>query len=358
MGYVKGYGPGSHEPVICSENHDRGAMRIEEFDLDLGGVVTAPVTREEPAADWIEGRDTGIAPPALFSLYTRSTYLSYGAAPPFLADREHILFSYFGLAMQAIKDSLSEADTDLKTFQSKHGKGYDPEKRFKNEPWDPEADAVARRSFQLLLSSLMASVDSTAELVALFLPNQIKNLSPGRAQFSSIESWLEGPRPVTSLVCTPQRQKKLEELYDKIKPAVCTCGEEKEWLRFARNLRNKSTHIPGSIRQFVFKHSNGELYTFLPRDWPFIWEKLFHVSGSMPPAGLAPMPELLNRILLRQDKLSYAEQLRTRITALIGDVLVVVDQMYRDFGQFPLNQSALEQLLKNSQLADFQAFTH
>jgi hypothetical protein len=330
-------------------------MRFEEFDLDLEGVVMAPLTRREPAADWLDGRDAGILPSALFSLYTRSRYLSYGADPPFLADREHILFSYFGLVMQAIKDSLLEANTDLKTFQSKQDKGYDLEKRLKNEPWDPEADAVARRSFQLLLSSLLASLDSTAELVALFLPNQIKNLFVGRAQFSSIESWLEGSPPVLSVVCSPQ-QKKLEELYIKIKPKVCTSGEETEWLRFARNLRNKSTHIPGSVRQFVFKHSNGESYTFLPREWPFIWEKHFHATGSVPPAGPIPMPELLSRILLRQDKVSYAEELRMRITLLVEDVLSVVDQMYGDFGRFPLNEGALEQLLRNSELAKFQAF--
>jgi hypothetical protein len=332
-------------------------MRIEEFDFDhFGGMVVQPPTRGEPAADWVEGRDAGILPSALFSLYNRSTYLSYGADPPFLADREHILFSYFGLVMQAIKDSLLEANTDLTTFQSKQDKGYDVEKRVNNEPWDPEADAVARRSFQLLLTSLLASLDSTAELVALFLPNQIKNLSVGRAQFSNIETWLEGPPPVMSLVCTPQ-QKKLEELYNKIKPSVCTSGEETEWLRFARNLRNKSTHIPSSVRQFVFKHSNGERYTFLPREWPLIWEKHFHVTGSEPPAGFIPMPELLYRILLHEDKVSYANELRARITSLVEAVLSVVDQMYRDFSRFPLNESALEQLLKNSQLANFQAFT-
>jgi hypothetical protein len=330
-------------------------MRLDEFDLDLPGIVTAPLTRTEAAPDWVAARDSGLLPPSLFSLYTRSRYLSFGAASSFLDDREHILFSYFGLVMRAIKEGLSEADAALQLFQSKQDKGYDPEKRQNGEPWDLEADAIAKRNFKLLLSSLLATLDSTAELVAIFLPNRIANLKVGRAQFSVIETWLSGPAPTIDLICTPQ-EKKTEDLYNKLKPLVFTGGKEKDWLRFARILRNKSTHVTDSIFHFAFKHPNGNRYTFLQREWPPLLERYLHKPGETPATGLRPMPELLKSILIHQDIVSYAHDLRNKVTSVAETAVELIDSMYAEFDQFPLNQVALDQLASNSEIADFEAF--
>jgi len=69
------------------------------------------------------------------------------------------------------------------------------------------------------------------------------------------------------------------------------------------------------------------------------------------------MPQLLNGMLLHQDVVSYADELRNRVTKLVGDVLTIVDQMYLEFSQFSLNQAALDQLVRNSQTAAFEAFS-
>jgi hypothetical protein len=330
-------------------------MRLEDFDLNAHAVIMAPFVRNEPEPEWVAAKDSGILPESMFTLYTRSSYLSFGSAPSFLSDKDHFLFSYFGLVLRSIKDCLVEADSELQTFAAAQGKGYNPEKRLRGENWDVEADANARRNFQLFLMSLLASLDGTADLIALFLTDSIKGLVVGRAVFSAIETWLQIPLPSSSLVITPQQQA-LEDLYERIKPIVCAQGEEQDWLKFARILRNKSAHIKNSVRSFVFKHSDQNLYTFLPAQWPFLWEQHMHATGAVPPAGFKPMPQLLLDILIHQDIVSYGHDLRDRITTLLGATVAAVDAMYLEFQSFPLNQAALSQLVGNFESTGFRAF--
>jgi hypothetical protein len=330
-------------------------MRLEDFDLNPRAVTMAPYVRNEPEPDWVAAKDSGILPESMFTLYTRSSYLSFGSAPSFLSDKDHFLFSYFGFVLRSIKDCLLEADSELQIFAEAQGKGYDPEKSHKGEKWDTDADAVARRNFQLLLMSLLASLDGAADLVALFLTDSIKGLVVGRALFSKIEAWLRIPLPKSPLVITPQQQK-LEDLYKRIEPLVCTQGEEQDWLKFARILRNKSAHIKNSLRSFTFKHSDQNLYTFLPARWPFFWEQHMHATGTAPPAGFKPIPQLFLDTLIHQDIVSYGHDLRDRITTLLGETLAEVDAMCIEFQNFPQNQAALSQLVDNFEATGFRAF--
>src|ERR1017187_2130483 len=265
-------------------------MRLEDFDLNAHAITMAPFVRNKPEPDWVAAKDSGILPESMFTLYTRSSYLSFGSAPSFLSDKDHFLFSYFSLVLRSIKDCILEADSELQKFTEAQGKGYDPEKSLKGEKWDTEADAVSRRNFQLLLISLLASLDGAADLVALFLTEKINGLVVGRALFSKIEAWLRIPLPNSPIVITPQ-QHKLEDLYKRIESLVCTQGEEKDWLKFARILRNKSAHMKSSMRHFSFKHYDHNLYTFLPRQWPLFWEQHMHATGTVPPAGFKPLPD-------------------------------------------------------------------
>lgn len=330
-------------------------MRLEEFDLDIPAVVMAPPVRNEPEPDWVTARDSGIVPQPMFSLYTRSSYLSFGVAPSFLRDKDNFLFSYFGLVLRSIKDCLLDADSELRAFGTAQGRGYDPEKRVRGEKWDSEADAIARQNFQLLLMSLLASLDGAADLVALFLTGSIKGLKVGRAAFSTIEAWLRVPLPAFSLVIKPQEQK-LEDLYNRIKPIVCSQGEEQDWLKFARILRNKSAHMRNSVRHSVFKHSNQNPYTFLPRQWPYLWEQHMAPSGTLPPAGIKPMQQLFEETLVHQDIVSYGHDLRDKVTTLLGETMAAVDAMYIDFQNFPQNQAALEELVGNFETTSFVSF--
>ncbi len=330
-------------------------MRLEELNLDIAAIVMAPLVRNYPEPDWVAVKDSGILPESVFTLYTRSSYLSFGAAPTFLSDKDYFLFSYFGLVLRSIKDCLLEADGELQAFVKAQGKGYDPEKRLRGEEWDAGADAAARRNFQLLLISLLACLDGAADLVALFLTDSIKGLVVGRAAFSTMEAWLRNPLPNSPLVITP-RQQKLEDLYKRIEPLVCTHGEEQDWLKFARILRNKSAHMKNSVRYSVFPHSDTNLYTFLPAHWPYLWEQHMHTDGTVPPAGFKPMPQLFLDTLIHQDIVSYGHDLRDRITTLLGKILEVVDAMYIEFQNFPQNQAALSQLVDNFETTGFRAF--
>jgi hypothetical protein len=330
-------------------------MRLEDFDLIAHTVTMAPFARNEPEPDWVAAKDSGILPESMFTLYTRSSYLSFGSAPSFLSDKDHFLFSYFSLVLRSIKDCLLEADSELQAFAEAQGKGYDPEKSIRGEKWDAEADAVARRNFQLLLISLLAILDGAADLVALFLTEMINGLEVGRALFSKIEAWLRIPLPSSPLVITPQQQK-LEDLHKRIEPLVCTQGEEQDWLKFARVLRNKSAHVKNSVRSFAFKHSDQNLYTFLPRQWPYFWEQHMHTDGTLPPAGFKPLPQLFLDSLIHQDIVSYGHDLREKVTMLLGETMAVVDDMYIEFQNFSQNQTALSQLISNFETTDFVAF--
>lgn len=330
-------------------------MRLENFNLNGSAIVMAPFIRNEPESDWVTARDSGIVPQSMFALYTRSNYLSFGSAPSFLSDKDHFLFSYFGLVLKSIKDCLLDADDELLAFVAAQGKGYDPEKRIMNQKWDAEADDIARKNFQLLLMSLLSSLDGASDLVALFLTNSIKGLLVGKAAFSKIEVWLQIPLPPPHFVVTPQQQK-LEDLYKRIQPLVCTQGEEKDWLKFARILRNKSAHMRSSMRHFTFKHYDQNLYTFLPRQWPFFWEQHMHTDGTVPPAGFKPLPQLFLETLIHQDIVSYGHDLRDKVTTLLGETLAVIDMMYSEFQNFSQNQTALSQLLGNFEMTDFLSF--
>lgn len=41
-------------------------------------------------------------PPSLYELYRGTNFLSFGKAPRFLSDGDHLLFSYFGLILRSI----------------------------------------------------------------------------------------------------------------------------------------------------------------------------------------------------------------------------------------------------------------
>lgn len=68
-------------------------MRLEDCHLDVEQAVSAPLRRAQPEPDWMAARDSGVLPAPLFQLYEQAQYLSFGAAPPFLADGENILLT-------------------------------------------------------------------------------------------------------------------------------------------------------------------------------------------------------------------------------------------------------------------------
>src|SRR3989442_4396332 len=170
-------------------------MRLEDCILTVNLAVTAPLARTEPEEAWVRARDSDAIPAPVFDLYRRVNYLSFGSAPSFLKDDENVLFSYFSMLLRGLMESLVDADDQVRSFIEVQKLAYDIGKKIRGEPWDPAADARARRHFRDLLIALESCLDALADLAALFLTGLIPRLRFGRAQFSRIEAWLERPLP-------------------------------------------------------------------------------------------------------------------------------------------------------------------
>lgn len=331
-------------------------MKLENCELEVDRVVTAPMVRTEPEPEWVAARDAGLLPAAGFALYRRSSFLSFGSAPPFLADEKHLLFSYFAMVLRSVRDALVDADVELRAFSESQARVYDFGKRIRGEEWDPAAPERARRHFRLLLLSLQASLDATADLIALFLTGLIPGLRLGHAQFSRLESWLARPLPPGGLIVTPQRDF-LERLYTGLSPLMNPAEPERDWLPLMRMLRNKAAHLGDAVFRYMALHDrDGRFYTFIPRQWPFIPEEHMHPAGVAPGATPEPFPELLRRTLMHEDIVSYASGLRRKVMEVVSTVLEILDSAYVHFRDFPLNTAALAELQGSAESYAFEHF--
>ena len=328
-------------------------MRLDQCNLDIDLVVSAPVQRTEPEPAWVAARDSGVLPQAVFTLYSRSSFLSFGSGPPFLSDDRRFLFSYFSMVMNSLRQSLADADDDLRLFAQAQSKVYDPGKKLRGEKWDPNADDRARSHFRSLLLSLQSALDACADLAALFLTALIPGLRLGRAQFSQIEVWLERPLPAPGPIVTPQRHY-LERLYNEIRPIVRTDTSERDWLPLMRMLRNKGAHLGDNVFRYIALHdASGTFYTFIPRRWPYIWEEHMHPAGQAQ-TNQQPVGDLLRSSLVHDDIVAYTRGLRAKVTTLVAAVGGVVDATYVAFKDFGTNATALAELEGSSQSFDFE----
>jgi hypothetical protein len=331
-------------------------MRLEDCCLDIDLVVTAPFQRKEPEEDWVQALDSQIIPHFLFNLYTRANFLSFGSAPPFLHDADNVLFSYFSLVVRSLKESLVEADEQLNLYVEAHGQIYDLGKKVRGEQWDKTAGQRAQRHFRYFLLSLQSALDALADLVAVFLPGLIPNLRLGRGQFSRIEAWLDRPLPASGVVLTPQ-QHFLTQLYDILRPLVHAPPPERDWLPLMRMLRNKAAHLGDPVfRSVGLYDKSGKCYTFVPRQWPYIWERHVKPADASQPKDPNFFPDLCRQILIHQDVVTYAQGLRGKVCDVVSAATSVLNEAYEQFENLPLNQPALSELQGSSEHHEFEYF--
>jgi hypothetical protein len=326
-------------------------------DCEIGGnlgAVTAAFTRTEPEEDWLKARDAGILPVAVFSLYSRAGFLSYGSTPRFLSDDKHYLFGYFSMVLESIKGTLVDADQELEGFATAQSQIWDVGKEQRGESWDDNADRRAKNHFRMLVLSLCASLDAASELTALLLTGQVPGLVVGRAAFTEIEKWLNAPLPpMKTSIITPQRVV-LENLYQRLHPIVEATGPEKDWLPVMKLFRDKAAHL-GTVhfREIGFHDKDLRFHRFFPRRWPVLWEEHMSAAGSKEPH---PTLESMVGQFMRQDNISYVRSLRTKVTTLIDAACEVLDSAYGDFKDFQPNDAAMAQLKKNAKVFDFEGF--
>lgn len=337
-------------------------MRLDECDLDsIDFVSMAPFERSTPEDEWVSAARDETIPSGLFDLYRRGNFLSFGKAPRFLSDGENLLFSYFGLTMRSIQESLVDAHEQADQFAAAHKLVYDPMKELLGEPWEKDAANREKRHFRDLLIALQTALDATADLIAIFLPGCIKGLEVGRAQFSKIELWLTKPLPPTGLILTPY-EFHLRKLYDALGRLVRAPHPETDWLPLMRLLRNKAAHLGTPLFRQVGlpRKGDGRLFAFIPREWPYLWERLITPAGQNPmPSGqppAAPFPELARASLIHQDIVTYSRGLLVKVQTVIAAATIVLNEVYDQFENLPENQSALTQLRDNFEKYDFENF--
>lgn len=332
-------------------------MRLDQCDLDgVDVIVSAPFQRTAPEDDWQEAVQDGAIPSELYDLYTRANFLSFGTAPRFLSDSENLLFSYFGLLIRSIEESLVDAHEQAASFAAAHELVYDPIKAAYGERWERGADKRERRYFRDLLISLQTGLDALADLIAILFPGCIRGLEVGRAQFSKVERWLIKPFPAKSGLVVSPSEFYLKELYDAIKPIIHAPHPEADWLPMMRLLRNKVAHLGQPLfRQFGLPRlGDGKIFVFIPRRWPYLWEKHIQPAGQKP--SNTPLPQLIREGLIHQDIVTYSRGLLSKVQALIGATLAVINPAYEQLKGFPENQAALLQLKSNSELYKFESF--
>ena len=314
-------------------------MRLEDCALDIAGAAMAPQQRSSPEDEWLRARDAEAIPLSLFDLYTRASYLSFGAAPPFMRDNENILFSYFGMLLRSVMKALVEADDELRMFMEARGQVYDPGKRLRGEAWDPTADDRARRHFRHLILSLQSALDALADMTGLFFTGLVPDLRVGRAQFSRIERWLARPLPIPGLILSPQEYL-LRQLYDALHPLVYP-----------------EAHLGDAVFRYVVLHDeSGRFYTFLPRQWPYIWERHMKPATTSTAADRESLPTLLKETLMHQDIKSWVRGLRFTVHAVLDAGFSLFNTTYREFAGFPLNVAALAELNGSAELLAFEYF--
>ena len=129
-----------------------------------------------------------------------------------------------------------------------------------------------------------------------------------------------------------------------------------------RLLRNKAAHLGQPLFRQVGLHrkADGVMFVFIPRQWPYLWERLIKPAGQSDPSQSGPtqFPKLLRESLMQQDIVSYSRGLLAKVQAVIAEALAVLNETYEQFKDLPENQAALVQLKSNFETYEFENFTN
>lgn len=293
-------------------------MKLESC-LGTGVVVTAPPERDEPENSWVTARDAGIIPIALYDFYRATNYLSPSGIAGWSTDTARIVSGYFARAVRSLAECLIEA-TELKAQMLRHvSEMYTPLKKIRGEPWDPEATRKFRSAFRLWLIDLAGALDSLAEVAAIILPRAIDGVRVTRGAAGPLLKWASQPLSTYTGLVTPV-QHHAEALHRAISPHVALAPNH-DWVSFVRMYRNKMTHFghQAFLNYGLQCGSDGEIYYFLPREWPFNPEQ--HISVADPSPQMQD-PGRLDRHLIESlvhvDVVTLLDEVPAHFNALVG----------------------------------------
>ncbi len=62
----------------------------------------------------------------------------------------------------------------------------------------------------------------------------------------------------------------------------------------------------------LHRKGDGKFFAFIPRQWPYLWEKLIKPAGQQP-GSPSSFPELLRDTLIHQDIVTYCRGLSAKL---------------------------------------------
>ncbi len=124
-----------------------------------------------------------------------------------------------------------------------------------------------------------------------------------------------------------------------------------------RLFRNKGAHLGSAMFRYVGLHDESfRFYTFIPRQWPYMWER--HIKRHDPnrPIDLDFLPTLLRKTVVHQDIITYTQGLRAKVLDVVHAGVSVLVETYEQFKGLAVNQAALAELQASSESYDFECF--
>jgi hypothetical protein len=325
-------------------------MLLRDCDLIVNAAVSAPLVRREPEEAWVRSAARGM-PLAVFDFYEQAGYFSLDRAPRFLNDPNHVLFSFLGVVAEGLRGSITEAISFQRSLVRTERQSYAPFSGADGEKYGRRRT----RSLRYLAINLTASLDAFAEMVALHFPEEIviresgRRLLVGQAQFQTLLQVLKAPDLANCLVrsrgqIVSPRSAELDRFHQDVRPSVSGGGGPSDgWLDFLFLLRNKLAHLgTRSIDYVGFRGPNGRMYTFMPREWPFMIPTM--VRRGRPDQTLRRVDQDTLESLVQQDVVSMTAGFLRNTKRLIAVGMTALARAYRTFADFEPNATSLTNL--------------
>jgi hypothetical protein len=167
---------------------------------------------------------------------------------------------------------------------------------------------------------------------------------------------LSKPFNPTTIVITPY-DSHARTLYDRLRPLVVCDAPERDWLGLTHMLRNKVLHFgQGMLRQVGLHDTKPQFYIFIPRQWPFIYERYMKPANPNLPHDPKTMRELFVDSLVHQDVPSFVQGLHLRVSRIVSIVASWTAKMCVDFRDFPASKESLEALESPLAKSSFEYF--
>jgi hypothetical protein len=321
-------------------------MKVTDcLDVDLA--ISAPFEHDEPDDQWKLAIAGGVLPPSLIELYEGTKYLSASGLAGFTTEPQRIVSVYLSRVVRSVVECFTEAAGLVPLLREHLADGYTPLKKHVGLPWDKTALGKARSAFRLALINVFGILDSLAELVAIFLPDEVKTLKVGKGMFTPLHDWAAADLQEPGLVVSPARPY-VEDLHARLRDLFVSNATGRAWFKLIRMYRNKVTHLGHQTWQVVgLQGPDGEIYYFVPRSWPFIMERHLGTTGEE-----GAMANYLKSSLVHVEMPELLEKSISQTRLVADEVIGVLFDAYRVLGVRQVEHIA-SQLESTSESSEF-----